>query len=189
MFHKLLLLAALLFQMQISEAIVENNIFTLEKSYHTQNVMKISTYTDEHCNFISSDNSYLNFYWLMDGVIRKKIHPLIRHRVQERIKFEGINSEKNSFKIRLQDLTELKHDLKEIVVVVSSVMEKNVCQIKSIIKLGASENYRLLNIKHTFCEVSINFLGIPNGCKFLELVGVDANTGDKIRIRFNTNRT
>jgi hypothetical protein len=163
---------------------VENKLFTMEKNYHADNIMVINTQTDDSCKFVSKNNEYLDFYWLMDRATRKEINPMIRSQIQERVKFSGINNERSSYKIHLSDLSELNHDLEDTTMEVSSAVINGTCQIKSVLKLGPSGKYRKLNLKRTYCEVTTNFVGIPNGCKFLDLQGNDDDTGETIKVRF-----
>ncbi len=164
--------------------VTEKRIFNLEKSLNSENILTIVTQTDENCKFVPKNNEYIDFYWLMDGATRKEVHPMIRSKVQERVKFAGINNDRSVFNVRLNDLSEIKHDLENNIIEVRSEINNGVCTVKSLIKLGASAKYRALNLKRTFCEVETNMLGVPNGCQFLELQGTDNNTNESLRVRF-----
>ncbi|MBC7540216.1 MAG: hypothetical protein H7281_15430 [Bacteriovorax sp.] len=181
---KLILTASLIAQIAFTAESVEKKLFTMEKNYHADNIMVINTLTDDSCKFVSKNNEYLDFYWLMDRATRKEINPVIRSQIQERVKFSSINNERNSYKIRLSDLSELNHDLEDTAMEVSSAVINGKCQVKSVLKLGPSGKYRKLNLKRTYCEVTTNLVGIPNGCKFLDLQGNDADTDEIIKIRF-----
>ena len=85
----------------------------------------------------------------------------------------------------MNDLNDLKNDLEDISLETSSTFINGNCKVKTIIKLGPSAKYRKLNLKRTYCEVSTNWVGIPNGCKFLELSGKDDDTGEDLKVRFN----
>lgn len=167
-----------------ASTINEKKIFNLEKSLNSENVLTIVTQTDENCKFISKNNDYIDFYWLMDGVTKKEVHPMIRTKVQERVKFVGINKDRTSFNVRLNDLSEIRHDLENNIIEIRSEINQGICTVKSILKLGASAKYRLLNLKRTFCEVQTNMIGVPNGCQYLELLGTDGHTNESIRVRF-----
>lgn len=167
--------------------LVEKKLFITEKSYHAENIMVVNATTDDHCKFTKKNNEFIDFYWLMDRKRRKEIHPLIRLKVNERVSFMGINTEGDSFKIRMNDLSELKNDLKDITLEISSKLTDGTCQIKSILQLGRSAHFKKLNLKRSYCEVSTNFLGFPNGCKFLELSGTDADTDEALSVRFMAN--
>lgn len=162
----------------------EKRIFNLEKSLNSENILTIVTQTDENCKFVAKNNEYIDFYWLMDGSTKKEVHPMIRSKVQERVKFAGINAARDSFSVRLNDLSEIKHDLENNLIEVKSEINNGVCTVKSLIKLGASAKYRPLNLKRTYCEVETNLIGVPKGCQFLELQGTDNNTNESIKVRF-----
>ncbi|MFA6235957.1 MAG: hypothetical protein WC635_01415 [Bacteriovorax sp.] len=174
----------LIAQNAFAGASVEKKLFTMEKNYNAENIMVISTQTDDNCKFLSKNNEYLEFYWMMDRSTRKEVHPTILKQIKEKIKFSGINSQRDSFKVQMNDLSELKHDLEEASMEVSSGIENGVCAVKSVIKLGPSASYRKLNLKRTYCDVTTNMIGIPNGCKFIDLDGNDADTNIKLKVRF-----
>lgn len=162
---------------------IERKLFTLEKSLNSENILNIHAQTDENCKFVSNANGYVDFYWLMDGTNTKQVHPMIRTKVQERVQFIGINEARDSFKVRLNDLSEIRHDLESNTIEARAEIVNGTCTVNSIIQLGASAKYKKLNLKRTYCEVNSVF-GIPNGCKFLELAGTDNATGEGIKARF-----
>lgn len=163
---------------------IERKLFTMEKSYNPQNIMIIHTKTDDQCKFIAKNNEYVDFYWLMDRKSRKEVHSMIRGEIKEKVKFLGINKSSDTFKIRLADLSQLKHDLEDTTMEITSEINNGGCRVKSILKLGATGNYRKLNLMRTYCEVTTNLFGIPNGCKFIDLIGNDADSGEALRVRF-----
>ena len=163
----------------------EQRLFTMEKSYHADNILTINAQTDENCKFVQTEGQYLDFYWLMGGTTKKDIHPLILKNIKEKVTFVSINEKVESFKVRMNDLNDLKTDLEDILLETSCAIINGECKVKTIIKLGPSANYKKLNLKRTYCEVTTNFIGIPNGCKFLELSGIDDDSGADLKIRFN----
>nr|BDT28964.1 DUF4833 domain-containing protein [Bacteriovorax sp. HI3] len=181
----LIMAAALLtFQVTMAGEKTERKLFTLEKSLNSENILLIHTQTDESCKFVTNENGYVDFYWLMDGLTKKPVHPMIRSKVQERVAFSGINATRDSFKVKLNDLSEIKHDLEDTNIEALAALKNGNCDVTSVIKLGASANYRKMNLKRTFCEVDKNLLGVPKGCKYLELQGTDADTGEALKVRF-----
>lgn len=179
----ILFLLALISNSAMSQVSSEK-IFTLEKSFNSENILVVHTQTNESCKFVEDSNGYLDFYWLMDGKEKKPVHPMIRSKVQDRVKYLGMDQAVSSFKIRLNDLSEIKHDLEDTTVEVKAEIINGNCEVKSILKLGASAQYRKLSLKRTYCEVESNMLGIPKGCKYLELIGLDTDTGAALKIRF-----
>lgn len=164
--------------------IVERKLFTLEKSLNSENILFIHAQTDESCKFVPNANGYVDFYWLMDGSLKKQVHPMIRSKVQERVKFVGINEARDSFKVKLNDLSEIRHDLESNEIEARAQIINGECVVKSIIQLGASAKYIKLDLQRTYCEVEKNMVGIPNGCKFLELAGKNDATGAGSKVRF-----
>lgn len=167
----------------------ERNIFSVNKSYNPENVMIIHSQTDHDCKFVTSpknnEGNYLEFYWMMNsGRSKKEVHSLIRSEIKKRFQFLGINSTRDSFRIRMGDLNELSHDLTQPVIEVVSEMNQGECEVKAILTLGASARYKKIDLDKTYCEVSTNFLGVPNGCNFLELTGKDLDSGEITKVRF-----
>lgn len=161
-------------------------LFVLEKSHNPENVMIIEVKMNESCQFETyEDGSLLNFYWLMgNGKYRKKIHPLIRHGIAKRVEYKDQEKTKNSFKVALNDLKEVKHDLPNSELSVNSVMKKGKCSVQTILELGPSKDHKKINLARSFCKVDTNILGIPIGCEFLELEGSVIDTGAELRAKF-----
>lgn len=164
---------------------LEQKLFTLEKSVNSENILIVHTQTDTECKFVSKEHGFVDFYWLMDGTERKEIHPMIRKKIEERVKFVGMNEARTSFKMKLNDLSEINHDLEDATVETQAEINNGNCEVKSILKLGASANYARMNLKRTYCQVDKSFVGVPKGCKFLELKGLNADDDSALKIRFN----
>jgi hypothetical protein len=168
----------------------ERKLFTLEKNYNPQNILVIHGQTDKDCKFVTSpknaERNFVEFYWSMNlGNEKKEVHPAIRDEIKNRFKFLGATSARDSFRMRLNDLTEVKHDLVDTSLEVQSELLNGKCNVKSILVLGASSKYKKINIQRLFCDVSKNLVGIPNGCNYIELHGQDADNGEKISVKFN----
>ncbi len=168
---------------------VERRLFTMEKNHNPENIMMIHTQTDEDCKFISSSKNreanLIEFYWMMNhGKSKKEVHSMIRSEIKKRVQFHNFGDFGDSFKISLSDLNELRHDLSETSIEVTSQMSEGNCIVKSVIDLGASGQNKRMDLKRTFCEVSKNIVGIPNGCRVLHLEGTDVDTGEPLKIRF-----
>lgn len=154
----------------------------MEKSYNSENIMVIHTRTDDECKFPEKKKDMIDFYWLINGKNRKPVHSMIRSGVEERIQVNGISSKGDFFKVQLTDLSEVKHDLADPVLEIKSEISEGECEVKAILTLGSSHKYRKINLQKTYCEVTTNFMGIPNGCKFLELQGVDIDNGESVSV-------
>lgn len=181
--------ALLLTTSLMSIAQVERKLFTMEKNHNPGNVMMIHTQTDQDCKFVVSsknnEQNYLEFYWIMDyGQSKKEVHPLIRDEIKKRVSFNGINSNRDSFRISLSDLNELRHDLTDTSMEIVSEINQGKCQVRSVLTLGATGNYKKMDLERTYCEVSKNLIGIPNGCLSLLLEGKDISTGENIKVTF-----
>lgn len=184
LFSLALITSQVIAQSALSTESIQKRLFTLEKSMNSENILLIHTQTDENCKFVSNQHGYVDFYWLMDGVTKKEVHPTIRSKVEERVKFLGISEDKKSFTVQLNDLRELRTDLEDNKIEITAQFENGACEVKSIIKLGASLKYKKLNLSSTYCEVEKNFVGIPTGCKYLDLKGKDSDTNEALRVRF-----
>lgn len=172
-----------------ASAQVERNLFRMEKNYNAENIMLIHTQTDRDCKFVTSqkntENNYVEFYWSMNnGKERKEVHPMIRTEIKKRVSFEGINAKRDSFRLRLNDLTELNHDLADPSMEVTSEIVAGKCQVKSVLTLGPSGKYKKMDLNRTYCEVSKSIVGLPNGCNWLTIEGTDVDTGEALTIKF-----
>lgn len=173
----------LLLSSQISFAgTIEQALFRMEKSYNSENIMVIHTRTDDDCKFPEEKKNLIDFYWLINGKNKKPVHPMIRSGVEERIQVNGISADGDLFKVELTDLSEVKHDLVDPVLEIKSEVSEGECIVQAILTLGPSNKYRKIDLQKTYCEVTTNFLGIPNGCKFLELQGVDIDNGESVSV-------
>lgn len=175
--------ALLLAQGAFAAQSTEKRLFTIEKSLNSENILNVHTQVDQNCKFVSGNSGYVDFYWLMNGTTHKQVHPTIRSKVQDRVQFVGINGARDTFKVRLNDLSEIKHDLENNIIEVRAEIVNGSCTVNSIIQLGASAKYKNLNLQRTFCEVN-SVMGIPNGCKYLELAGKDNATGEGLKARY-----
>lgn len=187
-FKTLLMISLTLFSLMVL-ASTEHRLFTLEKDYNPENKVIVHTQTDQDCRFTvyskNVEQNYVDFYWSMNnGREFKDIHPMIRSEIKKRVEFLGMNDRADSFKIRLSDFSELNHDLPTSQLEVSSELTQGVCRVRAIVVLGGSSAYRKIDLKRTYCEVSKNLFGIPNGCMALQLEGRDIATGENIRVRF-----
>jgi hypothetical protein len=167
----------------------EQVLFTLEKNHNPENKVIVHTQTDPDCRFVvnprNAEKNYVDFYWsLNNGRETKELHPLIRSEIKNRVAFLGVNERFDSFKVRLSDLSELNHDLPPSPIEVISEFSQGVCRVKSVLTLGGTSRYRKIDLKRTYCEVSKNFIGIPNGCSALHLEGKDIATGEPVRVKF-----
>lgn len=181
-FISLFILSAFVVQTAFS---AEKELFRINKSYNSQNILIIASQVDSNCKFQPVKNNYYYFYWRMNGVEPKPVDPLIKGTVESRVTFLGINSTKDNFKIRLNDLKEINHDLEDNIIEVRAERINGACSVSSVIKLGPSAQYKDLSLESTFCEVRTNMLGLPNGCSLLELKGKNAaNTSTNLKVSF-----
>lgn len=157
-------------------------LFLMEKTYNEENIMVIHGQVDEECHFVGDD--LIDYYWLMDGKKEKRVHPLIKSGIKKRIQFADLAENKKSFNIKMNDLNEVKHDLEDINIHVSSEKKDGVCKVQTVLKLGPSKDHKDLVLERTFCEVKKNLVRIPVGCKKLELIGKDLKNGEELRVTF-----
>lgn len=168
----------------------KKDLFIMEKSHNPENKMIIHTQTDQDCKFITSpkntEKNYVEFYWSMkNGRSTKEVHSMIRNEIKERVRFEGINETRDAFQVSLNDLKELDHDLSDTTFEVISKKSKGECIVKSLLTLGPSADNKRIDLKKSFCDVSTNLLGVPNGCNFVRLEGFDTETGAPVKVKFN----
>lgn len=181
---KLLLLVTLMSTLPQTHADEKKRVqlFLMEKSHNEENIMVIHSQVNNECQFVGE--KLIDYYWLMDGKKEKRVHAMIKKKIKERLKFEGLSEDKKSFKIQMTDLSEVKHDLDDINIRVVSTNEDGACKVQAILKLGPSKDHKEMVLDKTFCEVKKNLVRVPTGCKHLELIGKDLKTGEEIRVKF-----
>lgn len=169
-------------------ALKERPLFIMEKSHNEQNTMVIYAQTNSECEFKAFDSgSYLDYYWLMGGKKRKRVHPLIKKGIADRIEFKkSKKSDEKEFKAVLNDLDEVKNDLPNTEVKITSVKNGNDCSTLSTIMLGKSNKYKTIELEKTYCEVDKIF-GVPKGCKRLDLQGKDLKSRKRIKASYYEN--
>ncbi|MBY0412567.1 MAG: hypothetical protein K2Q18_00305 [Bdellovibrionales bacterium] len=185
---RIIFLSLLLSQSLIAaeNVVVKNNLFVLEKTYNPQNTLQIHALTDQNCKFVANENGYIDYYWHMNVNDSKKyftkpVDWMIRSSVDKRLKYLGINSARDSYKIKLTDLTELNHDLEDTTAEITSQIQQGQCISKAVLKLGPSGKYRKMRISKIHCAVTKSLIGLPDGCSKLTVSGSDADTNEKLK--------
>lgn len=158
-------------------------LFLMEKSHNQENIMVIHTQVNDDCQFVGE--RLIDYYWMMDGKKEKRVHSMIKYKIRERLKFDSLAGDKRSFKVQMTDLSEVKHDLEDINIKIISDKSDGSCRVHAILKLGPSKDYKEMILDRTYCEVKKNLVGIPTGCKNLELIGKDLKTGEELRVKFS----
>lgn len=190
-----------------------HTLFVLEKSYNFQNVLVVYALLDESCRFQATANGGrpVNFYWLMNAndpgspVWEKQPHPLIIRETNKRLGFDSWRSNpewgapavhsvglrgtspalQNSFQVTLADLEHyVDHDLGHVTVEVTAEKHHGTCGVSSYIDLGRAGGNRRLELRSVYGQAKTR-LGVPlRAVEYIELSGVDAATGDALRVRF-----
>jgi hypothetical protein len=158
-------------------------VLTIEKSIHPQNQMVAYTKLDEDCRVLrdekQSNKPLLDFYWLMDGVRYKRVHPLIKRGIRKRLEVEADTSPvtgANVFAARLNDLNEVENDLGNPLMTVRARKSAEGCEVQAEITLGPSDKNEAIRLDSIYSEAVITG-GISAKVKSITLKGADLLTG------------
>lgn len=178
------LFAILIFASSMTCFGAERTLFTIEKSYNNSNIIVVNVQLNRDCRFVKTENGLLDYYWLMNRSLKKEIHPLIRSTVASRLTLVSSNGLLNSFKLRLNDLTEVSHDIADPTLEVSSELVNGQCRVRSVMTLGHSQKYRRIDLDRIYGEVDKNLMGVPSTLKYIDLDGKDVDNNESIRVRY-----
>ncbi len=125
-------------------------LFKVEKNIHPENKLVVFTRLKENCELAldESQNPVFDFYWLMNGVSYKPTHSLIKAQIRKRMLL-GPEKSKQSFMVMINDLKELKTDLENPQMTITSRKSKKgkECQVGGTMTLGPSDNHQILLVQ------------------------------------------
>lgn len=131
-------------------------ILVVEKNINPQNIMTVYTKLDANCTLetTAENQPVLGFYWLIDKVQFKPVHPLIRTEVEKRLELVANTHVQQSptFSVLINDLKELDHDLKEARITVQSRRAHGQCAVEGLLTLGPSDNNRTIVLQSIYSE-------------------------------------
>jgi hypothetical protein len=166
-------------------------IFTFEKNENPQNIMVVYTELDKDCHFIADKDGQgqplLDYYWLMDGKSYKPVHPMIKSGMKKRMELEAngkaqSKSADGSFLVRINDLKELKTDLKDFSVQVKAERNKSqACDVEALVKLGPSDHERVLRLQTIASKAEKTALPPFRKLESITLIGKDVKTGELVK--------
>lgn len=164
-------------------------IFIVEKSENPQNVLVAYTKLAPGCGLSRDPQNrsvaLLDFYWMMARRDYKPVHPLIKRGIRGRIEVAGTSNDGPAFSIRMNDLSELRHDISVPVLTVTAVAAKDGgCDVVSTLRLGPSDHNRVLNLTSLYTESKKTFFPPFRKVVAVTLNGLDAATGEVIRRRY-----
>ena len=161
-------------------------IVTVEKNIHPQNRLIAYTRLDEQCRVQrdpkQGDRPVLDYYWLMDGSRYKRVHPLIKRGIRNRLQV-GASPPKSldgAFSVRLNELDAVEHDLGPTPLLwVRAEKTAGGCAVEARITLGPSDKNEVIQLDTIYSEAALTG---PFGArvKSISLRGVDAATGKPV---------
>jgi hypothetical protein len=161
-------------------------VVTIEKSVHPQNLLVAYTRLDEKCRIVRDPKQgnapVFDFYWLMDGSRYKRVHPLIKRGIRRRLEVGASppKSRDGSFSVRLNDFTEVEHDLGPSPLLwVRAEKTPAGCRAETRITLGPSDQNAALRLDSIYSEAELAW-PLSARVKSITLKGVDANSGKSV---------
>lgn len=165
-------------------------LFLFKKNENPQNVMAVYTKLDADCRFETANRRpVFDFYWLMNGTTYKRVHPLIKSGIRDRLEFDLTRDRGApagaSFSVRINDLKTVKNDLEDPRLTVHAEKRGGRCETEATMTLGPSDGRVTLRLQ-SLDTVAVKTLWPP----FRRLVsvtvnGVDPKTGREIHRRYS----
>jgi hypothetical protein len=158
-------------------------ILTLEKNENPQNLLIVFTKVDDACRFQIKDREpILSDYWLIDRAKYKPVHPLIQRGIGKRISVVSrASGDPNSFQVRLNDFTELRHDLgNDPLITVKSAKTGGKCEAKAVVQLGPSDQNRSILLETVVANSKKKALPPFRELLSLTLKGIDLESGAEV---------
>lgn len=158
-------------------------VITVEKSINPENIMVVYTKVDSHCRFITDpaqrDQPVFDFYWLMNRKSYKPVHKLIKGEVRKRLEFELDPSDRHqSFYVRMNDMKEVHHDLRDNRLNVRSENVGGKCVVSATMTLGPSAGNAKIYLSKVYSEAKKGLI-MPSLVS-ISLTGKDVNSGKTI---------
>ena len=160
-------------------------IFTYEKNENFQNAMIVYTKLTPACEIQKDEGQpVFDFYWMMDRKRFKKVHPIIKREVRQRLKIEN-TKDPHRFEILLSDLSEMKTDLKELRLQVTAEKNKQgQCGLKTEMQLGPSDHNAKIHLDTIYAEAKRTWNPFKRKLIAITLKGTDAANGEQIERRY-----
>jgi len=132
-------------------------ILIVEKNVHPENLMVVYTKVDAHGHFLPDPKNparpILGFYWLMGGKAYKPVNAIIKTEIRKRLKLElppiGIATH---FVIYLNDLKEVKSDIKQPKINVSIDETTGTRDVEAQMNLGPSDENMRIKLSAIYTE-------------------------------------
>jgi hypothetical protein len=165
----------------LNEVGVHQQILSIEKSRHPQNILVVYTKVDEKCQFIvdSSNRPVFDFYWLLNRTSYKPLNSTLKSEIEKRIELRADSAagSSKSFYVSLNDLETINHDIPDPRLKVTSVLQDNKCSTQSLMQLGPSDHNAMVRVDSFYGE-SVGYLR-PRIIS-VTLKGVNVETGAAI---------
>ena len=152
-------------------------IIIVEKDVNPQNIMVVYTKLGRQCEMQLEDQEpNFNFYWLMDRKSYKPVNSIIESNIRGRLELEAAQggAQRDTFFVKVNDLKEMDHDLKNPKLTVKSRLENGKCFVESFMQLGPSNGNVMIRLDSIFTEGGSLFHPTPDQ---VTLKGVNLKTG------------
>jgi hypothetical protein len=161
-------------------------IFIVEKNENPQNILVAYTKLDANCDVVKlGGQPLLDYYWMMDRVKYKPVHPLIKSGIRDRLKVAStVSKDARAFAIQITDLNELKQDLGVATLEVLASKKDAGCLVAASMKLGPSDGGKILTLQSLYTESSKTLLPPFRKVKSVTLSGVDLATSQPVKRQY-----
>jgi hypothetical protein len=141
----------------IPEVGAHHPILTVGKNVNPQNLMVLYTKVDAHGRFLANpaaqDRPVFDCYWLMGGRNYKPVNRLIKQEIGKRFECQSIQNEgATHFVISMNDLKEVKSDIKESKVDVYATGSDGARGVEAQVTLGPSDGNMRIKLSSIYTE-------------------------------------
>lgn len=183
----LFVLAALSFQTAIAQEINavseigdHYSLFTFEKNENPENILILYTKLDNNCQVMEEAGApVFDMYWMMNRQRYKPTNSLIKSGIKDRLQLQAANGA-NGFYVVLNDLKEVKSDLKDAKLSVIAEKHQGKCRLRSLFTLGPSDNNATIQIQSIYSEATKTLVPPFRKLKSVTLNGINVLTGAKV---------
>ena len=161
-------------------------VLVVEKNENPQNIAIIYTKLDSTCHFAkdSKGKTVFDFYWLMDGTRYKPMNWILKAGIRHRFEMESATAASgkvDAFAVKLNDLKEMKTDLKEVRLIVEAKKKADgKCEVENLFPLGGLDHESFIHLDKVSAEGKKTWHYPFREVVALTLQGQDSKSGEKV---------
>lgn len=161
-------------------------VFRLEKSENAQNVMVTFVKLNDKCQIVDqSENDKifpLGFYWLLDRVRYKVVHPLIQRGIRKRLELVSMSADRRDMVLRINNLKELNQKVTSADIKVSTRKAGSDCSLDGILSVNGEK----MRLEKIYSETTTTIIPPFRKLKALTVTGQTLIGDHRVVRRYST---